>query len=302
MGDLKSWFFIEFSYPDDIDLEDLEVKGILDDVGFKYKYSVDNIIVISIENKPNQEGLLNFETEIKRLVEEKWNISNQVDETDKVDETDEVDEIVSFNYYEAEEIIFKFFIDDNSIDEERFHVSLLSIVDGKVEEYGKEADFINEIDYADDYYIENLLFHNIRCSNLAIFKLKTLSFGLAIVGYMKINNGLQVTVKTFNYDMLNYILQNVKNSPWVEKIKWKNNLKWQWLLSRKFSTGYRISHRHLVENELMKNFLKITKASNPDLEVLNIELLKRLLDKGYLNQKEYDAISEKKEGKKLINI
>lgn len=282
----SKWFFIEFSIPEDIEINDVEMEDLLQSIDCNYKYLVNEIIVFDQENKPTDDCMKKIKKSIYTLIQEKM-IGMQEGEF-FFDNQDEFEE-ESFNCYEAEEILFSFFIREDELEESEFINYLARIQDGTVTSYEGESFFIQNFDYEDRHYSSVPFFHNLRCSNLAIFKLETLAYGFAVIGYMKIKNGMKVTIKVFQYDMLHYILENMAGYDWYKNILWKDNLKWKWLMSRKVSKGYRITESHLGSNELMKSFLNTTKSS--ELESQNTVVLKKLLDKGFLNSKEYLELS-----------
>lgn len=286
----NSWFFIEFSTPEGIDFDESDIVEVLESLEFKYKYLIDQIVVFDIQNTPDETRIETFKSRIYQLIVDKLN--------DSEDEFDE--ELFNFITYKSQEILFSFNIESDDLKEHEFINYLVRIQDGEVINYDKESEFLTIVDYAERHYSKTPLFHNIRCKNIAIFKLKTLSLGFAIIGYMKINNGIRVTIKVFKYDMLKYIIDSLHSFDWILKVTWEDNINWNWLMSRNVSSGYRIADEHITKNELMKSFLKVTKADALEKKISFV--LEKLLNKGYLTEKEFnDEISSEKSINKFFS-
>ncbi|MCK0473755.1 hypothetical protein [Halalkalibacter sp. APA_J-10(15)] len=290
--EVKSWLFIEFSVPEGVELEESDVVEILDSLKLKYKFLISQVIVFDSNNKPSIDKVDKLKLMIAQIVLAKYKKSD--------DESDYDEDSLNFLIYESQEILFSFNIVGEDISDEDFINYLVRIQDGEVINYDKESEFLANVDYEVKHYSPIPLFHNIRCSNIAIFKLRTLSLGFAIIGYMKINSEFRVTIKAFKYDMLKYIIDNLHKYEWIQNVKWENNINWNWLMSRSVPSGYRIAEEHITSNELMKSFLKITKANA--LEGKMSFVLERLLNKGYLNEKEYiENISSDREINKFLS-
>lgn len=275
--EMKSWLFIEFSVPEGVELEESDIEEILVHLKLKYKFLISQIIVFDTNNKPSVDKIENLKVMIAKIILDKYSENN--------DESDYDEDSLNFLIYESQEILFSFNIIDKNINEDDFLNYLVRIQDGEVINYDKESEFLANVDYKDKHYSPIPLFHNIRCSNIAIFKLKTLSLGFAIIGYMKIDSEFRITIKAFKYDMLKYIIDNIHNYEWIRSVKWENNINWNWLMSRSVPSGYRIAEEHITSNELMKSFLKITKANQLEEKISFV--LEKLLNKGYLNEQEY---------------
>jgi len=294
----QKWFFIEFSLPQNILDEnkiEWQVHKILKRSGCIYKYLLSQIVVFDIDNRPEELILNDIEKGIFDYV--KATLKHELKENDE-DAKEFDSEFFNFNFYEAQELLFSFEISDVSTLQNDFTNVLARIQDGEVVDYDEECAFLESVDYNEKGYSYNPLFHNIRCKNISVFQLKTLSFGFAIIGYMHINNRLRVTIKTFKYQMLKHLIDGIKHNVWFDSIVWESNIKWEWLMSRKIGSGYRTTEEHITKNELMQDFLKKTTVEALASDISQV--LDKLLNKGYLNEDEFKRVSSNREISKFL--
>lgn len=272
MSQNRKWFFIDLTIPDSIEISEDEIKDVLEEYKCKYKFIIKNSIIFDINEAPPEDKIEQLQDKFCEIVKMK---------------DDYIEDEFELYFYESEEIIFEFNINNSSLSEEEFLSQLVRIQDSEVEEYDTEHNLLKKIDYAEQTYSKTPLIHNIRCENIAIFTLKTLNFGVAFIGYMKFSHSMKVTIKAFNFDMLKYLID--KTSELFTDVGWEDNINWKWLLSRKISSGYRENKKHLSKNTLMKSFLTMTKSKDEDGKIRLV--LKDLLDKGYLKEEQYSNIS-----------
>ncbi|CAG9623268.1 hypothetical protein [Sutcliffiella rhizosphaerae] len=272
MSQNQKWCFIDLTIPDSIEISEAEIQTVLEEYKCKYKFMIEHTIIFDINEAPPLDKIHQLKDEFIKLVKMKTDYSE-----------DEFD----LEFYESEEIIFEFNIKNSSLSEEEFLSQLARIQDSEVQEYDTEYKLLKKIDYAERTYSKIPLIHNIRCENIAIFTLKTLNFGIAFIGYMNFSHSMKVSIKTFNFDMLKYLID--KTSELFSDVEWEDNINWKWLLSRKISSGYRENKKHLSKNILMQSFLKMSQSKDIDGSISR--LLKDLLDKGYLKEEQYLSIS-----------
>lgn len=155
-----------------------------------------------------------------------------------------------------------------------------------------EQDLIEKIDYK--RISDNYLIHNVRKPNIIISELSSNGIGLFIVGYLKVDDQIYVTIKAFNFSILKILFDYFKKETNIINVK--ESLEWKELNYRVVEKGYRESKRHIIENELAKRFLEMSKKDYFKEEFKFILL--KLLNKGYLSSEEFSKEEFIKGGKK----
>lgn len=298
MRELQEWYFIKLTIPEGIELTEEEIENILNDLNIKFKYVIESFIIIdkketnfkSKNEKINLEIIKLLDLKIQRLIDQ-----NELSLKDKTIIMDEYSNDVII----TKEIIFEFDIVTSAINEEEIFSLLRKDSDIKINEYSTEAEFLKKTDYAESKYTETPLIHNIRCDNIAVLTLQTMSLnpGIIFMGYMRFSNKTKIILKAFNFEMLKYVFDQFMNS--FNNLDIKANLNWERLLSRKISKGYRENHRHIVENDLMKKFLEVSKGIDKDSYFITV--LKKLMNAGYLTEDEFSNIPKKGREAKLLS-
>lgn len=280
---VPKWFIAEISVPESFELKEEFIINILEENDTKFKIYVNQTIIFDINEKPSDETL--------EIIKE--SLFNEVKSS-----SDENLEDFDFKTHEWEEILFNFTISSKDFTEENFISQLARISDSVIDEYDREEEFLNKVDYAEKHYSRTPLIHNIRCRNIAVFTLKSFPLGFALIGYMKLKDCIKVTIKAFHYDLLKYLIDNFSET-FEENIIWEDNINWKWLMSRKVSSGYRESKKHITQNPLMRSFLKVTTIKDDEKESMKFTLDK-ILSKGYLVESEYQEITSNKNVTKFL--
>lgn len=268
----SEWYLLEIIRNVDVNLQKT-----LDEIDAEYRLVAGDIAVFESSNGLNQDKLNELNIKIVRNLRKENIISN---------DNEDLDDVFSIADSSKKEVIFTFYINDESLEDEQL-IDFLQII-GFVYEYAPEHEHFYNLEYKSDF--RTPLIHNIRTQNLAIF-LSQRKFGLSFIGYMKRDNRMFIRIKAFDYDEILALIKEFENT-FKEKIIHVDNLAWEYLYSRKFSNGYRITDSLVLENDLTKQFLKTTKNSEfaDDFSyTLNL-----LLKRGYLNEIEYSEISNKK--------
>jgi len=270
-NNVGKWKIVHFNIPEDTEeIEDV-LRNILDKYHCRYKYLIQNVAIFDTEWVFEQDVQSNIQKEIASL--------NKDGKTE--DAIYESEDDSSLKIEELEEILFHLSLE--GLSEEDFITCLQSMDDYMVFIYESEMEMLEKIDYNPDTFDDKPLIHNIRKKNTAVLVSQTNPWNFAFVGYMKILDELKVTIKTFQYEILQDIHEYF-NSKEIRAV-WEDNLKWKWLFSRKTGQKYRATDQHIKDNSLMKDFLKTTKSTK--LAAKFSYLLKKLLDKGYLEYSEY---------------
>ncbi|WP_342437309.1 hypothetical protein NSS79_30340 [Paenibacillus sp. FSL L8-0436] len=252
---------------------DVEFENQITICGLKVRTVINNIALFEESNKPNY-------TEIHQL--ESYIMQEIIKNNPSIDPDEEIFEL---KITESEELIFDLIIEDATLTEEEF-IDFLQII-GRVHEYDLEHNHFENLEYNFDSKMP--LIHDIRMKNVAIFCLDML-YGVCFIGYMKRETGFHVRIKAFQYDIIKVIIDRFKEQ--YSEILFKNNLKWNLLMNRKTSSGYRTTDSFIADNDLMKQFLKTSKSTSSGENMM--KLLSKLCDKGYLSEKEYTNLAEDK--------
>ncbi|MGG1519953.1 hypothetical protein ABE504_31495 [Paenibacillus oryzisoli] len=274
----NKWILLELR----CDLFEFNFEDLIKKCGLVSRIVVENIALFEEKDRPNSSDILQLEEAIFE------NILNN----NPSFEMDPDEEILELKLIECDEFIFDLVINDDDLEEEKF-IDFLQVF-GRVHEYDLEHVHFENLEYSFDSSMP--LIHDIRMKNVAIFCLDML-YGICFVGYMKRETGFQVRIKTFQYDIVKTIIDKFSEN--FGEITFKDNLKWNRLLNRKISSGYRTTDSFIAENDLMKQFLKTTK--NTESAENMMQLLSKLCGKGYVSEKEYSDLSHDKNiGKFLL--
>lgn len=245
-------------------------------VGLQAKFCSDQIAIFSYEENISDEVIELLKKNITKEI-----IDNEIEKQEL--ELDE-DDLYTLNAYECEETMFSFCINEECETEDDVLNFLTTI--GSISEYDYEYNHFERYEYPNESKYP--LFHNIRSKNIAIFHIDSLECGIALVGYMVKNNKMYFTIKTFQYDVLDYLIKKFKSC--YPQLELTDNLLWNRILSRKVSQGYRPAQSYLINNPLSQQFLKTSKNSD---SADNFQyVLKRLLNRGYLKEQEYLHVSK----------
>lgn len=279
-------------------LETKTIKSIFEHEGFFYKCILENSIVFDKVNLPEEDILDRIFENINEVLLDKITIYlKQKKVLSKIDGdllTDSLHESLSDIEHvpvEKKEIIFHLFIGDN-VDWERkdFTSMLVQTNNLRLVDSGKEYELFDLYDYTDNMNMDlyESIIHDIRCRDISLFALSILN-DYSFIGYMTVNNGLKVVIKSFDYRSIQMILDEIKKS--FSDVTYKSDLKWQSLMSRKVSDDdFRKRERSLKYNDGNSNFLKTTKST--EASQANREVIKKLLDKGYIEAKEIEEIEK----------
>lgn len=265
------WKIIEFVNQSEYQVN---LNGHLKNAGLQVKFCSEQIAILNYEENTSLEVIEILKNSIKKEIIDNENPKQELDEED----------LYILNFYDCEELMFSFCINEQCKTEEDVLNFLANI--GSVSEYDYEYNHFDRYEYPN--LSKYPLFHNIRSKNIAIFHIDSLECGIALIGYMIKDNKMYFTIKAFQYDILDYLISKFKLQ--YSQIELKDNLLWNQILSRKVSHGYRPAQSYLIDNPLSRQFLKTSKSSK---SADNFEfVLKELLNKGYLKEKEYLRVSE----------
>ncbi|MEC1180491.1 hypothetical protein P9B03_18665 [Metasolibacillus meyeri] len=274
------WRIIEFINQSECDIDIVShVKA----VGLSVKFWSENILILSDVQNSISEVIETLSTNIRKEIIDDEDYNPKLGEEEEKKEEEE--DLFMLNLYDCNEIMFSFCINNKECQTEDEALNFLSII-GKVPEYDYEYKHFERYEYVTQSKYP--LFHNIEAKNIAVFHINSIECGIALVGYMIRDNKMYFTIKTFQSEVLDYLIRKFKSS--YQQIEFLDNINWKSILSRKVSDGYRPSHSYLVTNPLSKQFLKTSKSSS---SADNFKfVLKRLLNKGYLDEEEYLQMSE----------
>ncbi|MNO34837.1 hypothetical protein D3C76_248810 [compost metagenome] len=265
----NKWILLELR----CDLYEVAFEDQINKCGLNVRTVIDNIALFEKDNKPKEAELCQLEAAITEELQRK-NPSFDPDE-----------EGFELKINECEELIFDLVIKDSQLTEEGF-IDFLQVV-GRVYQYDLEHIHFESLEYKFDSALP--LIHDIRMKNVAIFCLDMLC-GISFIGYMKKESGFQVRIKSFQYDIMKIIIDRFKAN--FKEMCFKNNLKWNRLMNRKTSSGYRTTDSFIAENDLMKQFLRTSKSTSSGENIML--LLSKLCDKGYLAEEEYTELAQDK--------
>lgn len=265
------WILLELR----CDIYDVNFEKLVSTSGLKVRTVVDKIALFEAENRPDYSII----TELEAAIMQEISINNASIEIDPDEEAFEL------RMTECEEFIFNLNINEPSLKEEEF-IDYLQII-GRVHEYDLEHVHFENLEYSFDSKVP--LIHDIRMKNVAIFCLDML-YGICFIGYMKKKSGFQIRIKAFQYDIIKIIIDRFKEG--FSDINFENNLKWNRLMNRKTSSGYRTTDSFIADNELMKQFLNTSKSTSSGENMM--QLLSKLCSKGYLTEKEYYSLAHDK--------
>lgn len=256
----------------------------LEKIGLNKEFNSENITIFNYEEDIPQDDITLLENSIKKEIIDNEQTSRELDE----------DDFLNVKLYECEEIIFSCCIQEECKSEEDL-LNFLSTI-GIVSEYDLESNHFDRYEYSS--MPKYPLFHNVRAKNIAIFHFNSLECGMAFIGYMYKDDVMYLNIKTFQYDVLHFIMDNLKKR--YKNIVQRDNLSWKWILSRKIpTTGYRPTESYLVEHPLSQQFLKTSKSSE---SAGNFQfILNKILDKGYLDENEYSKVSVDKNVSKFLH-
>ncbi|MFZ4201873.1 hypothetical protein [Lysinibacillus sp. NPDC056220] len=265
------WRIIEFINQSE---HPININNHLNIVGLQAKFTSDDIAILNYEENVSSEVIeLLKKSMIKEIIDNDM-ISLDLDEED----------LFILNSYSCEEIMFSFCVNEECKSEEMLLNFLTNI--GEISEYDYEHNHFERYEYSN--LSKYPLFHNIRLKNIAIFHVDSLECGIALIGYMLKGNKMHFTIKAFQYEVLEYIINKFKiEYPMIELV---DNLLWNLIMSRKVLQGYRPTDSYLINNPLSQQFLKTSKSSK--LADKFEFILKELLNKGFLKEEEYLEVSK----------
>lgn len=268
----NKWKIVEFINQSGCNID---IVGHFKEVGLSVKFWSEEILILSDDENSIFEVIETIKTNIQKKI---------IDDEDYSPELGEED-LFMLNLYDCNEIMFSFCIDNKECRTDEDVVNFLSII-GEVSEYDYEYNHFERYEYSTPSKYP--LFHNIESRNIAIFHINSIECGIALIGYMIRDNKMYFKIKTFQIDVLDYLIREFNS--FYKQIEFLDNINWKQILSRKVSDGYRPSHSYLVTTPLSKQFLKTSKSSSSADNFMFV--LKRLLNRGYLDEEEYLQISK----------
>lgn len=287
----------KFTFPESIQPECFDVDIFKETFGLAKK-QFDEALMEEFEAEVEKNVLFFEGIETDLMLQESASVNKLIDPLSK-NVFDIID--ISIEIIDKEEIIYSFeIINKKDIQEEEIIDCVQARNDIKIVAEDTENNIIKEIEYQYGIKSSKSLVHDIRKERILICNYNSyLEVSLIFLGYMKIDDDkIYITIKTFEYEILNKLIDMFKEK---FDILLETNLLWSRLLSRKIGKEYNERRRNLEENQLCKDFLKI--SINKHMCEFSLYVLEKVLKKGYLTKEEYEetskglecAIKEKKE-------
>ncbi len=262
----SDWYYYKFIFSDKIQIEYLDI-GKTDLInGLEEASSVDNSIeenCLLFRSKDQQDISRNKENSTKQLTNM---LFKDID--------------IKLEIVEKKEIVFSFRTSNRK--EEDIIKCIQSSEDIEIVNEDIEYNLIKEIEYQ-NMDSDKPLVHDLRKENIIVGQFKVyLDIGLFFLGYMRIDKDIYLTIKTFEYEVLENLVQVFRKKITVES---NANLLWERLKIRYINGEYHEKRKNLVDNQLCKEFLETSKKDT--LSEYNKYVIEKVLRKGYLTEEEY---------------